>query len=73
MQESKLYYDADLGCFYQYDYESKKYTVHSRVKLPDTDMTMDEGEKKSKQVVEISSSDDEFSCEEEHECWFRLP
>ena len=34
-QESKLYYDADLGCYYQYDFENKKYSVHSRVKLPE--------------------------------------
>ena len=34
-QESKLYYDADLGCYYEYDYENRKYSLHSRVQLPE--------------------------------------
>ena len=34
-QETKLYYDPDLGCYYEYDYETKKYSFHSRVSLPE--------------------------------------
>ena len=60
LQESKLYYDAELGCFYEYDYENKKYTVHSRVKLPDTE---DREERKPKDVGTISSSEEEYLSE----------
>lgn len=30
-----MYYDADLSCYYEYDYENKKYSLHSRVQLPE--------------------------------------
>ena len=51
MQESKLYYDPDLACYLQYDHEKKKYSVHSRLKLPPS-------REKSKEVVEISSDEE---------------
>ena len=54
-----MYYDPDLGCYYQYDGEKKTYTLHSRVQLPEVQMR-----KKEREVEIILISDDEFNGEE---------
>ncbi len=56
LQESKLYYDPDLACYLQYDYDKKEYSVHSRLKLPPSE---DKEKRNKHEDVEISS-DEEF-------------
>ena len=29
-----MYYDSENGTYYSYDYDTKQYTIHSRVELP---------------------------------------
>ena len=57
-QESKLYYDADLGSYYHYDKDAKTYTLHSRVQLPEHLLRK---RKREKKVEIVLISDDEFN------------
>ena len=56
-----MYYDPDLGSYYQYDGESKTYTLHSRVQLPELQMRK---RKIEREVEIVLISDDEFNGEE---------
>lgn len=36
-QSNRLYYDAENGTYYSYDYSTKQYTIHSQIDLPQPD------------------------------------
>ena len=57
-QRAKLYYDPDLGSYYQYDDQLKTYTLHSRVDLPECQMRRKQPEK---EVEIILIDEDELS------------
>ena len=74
MQESKLYYDTERGAYYYYDPETRKYSIHSRVKLPtiqDREPVTKSSEpvtkssepvtKSSEPVINLCSSEEEFA------------
>ena len=54
----KLYYDPDLGSYYQYDDQLKTYTLHSRVDLPECQMRKRQPER---EVEIILINEDELS------------
>ena len=60
MQESKLYYDTERGTYYYYDPETRKYSIHSRVKLP-TIQDREPVTKSSEPVINLCSSEEEFT------------
>jgi hypothetical protein len=53
-----LYYDPDLGSYYQYDDQLKTYTLHSRVDLPECQMRRKQPER---EVEIILIDEDELS------------
>ena len=56
-----MYYDPDLGSYYEYNGETKTYTLHSRVQLPELQMRK---RKKEREVEIILVDDDEFDGKE---------
>ena len=54
----KLYYDPDVGSYYQYDDQLKTYTLHSRVDLPECQMRKRQPER---EVETILIDEDELS------------
>ena len=57
-QRAKLYYDPDLGSYYQYDDQLRTYTLHSRVDLPECQMRRKQPER---EVEIILIDEDELS------------
>ena len=53
-----MYYDPDLGSYYQYDDQLKTYTLHSRVDLPECQMRRKQPER---EVEIILIDEDELS------------
>jgi hypothetical protein len=53
-----LYYDPDLGSYYQYDDQLKMYTLHSWVDLPECQMRRKQPER---EVEIILIDEDELS------------
>ena len=60
LQESKLYYDTERGTYYYFDPETRKYSIHSRVKLP-TKLDQELSAKSSEPVINLCSSEEEFA------------
>ncbi len=62
--ERRLYYDGHSGTYYRYDYEAKKYEVHSTTNLG----TNTKEDKKKKKKSRRRKSDKRSGSEEEGEC-----
>ena len=58
-----MYYDPDLGSYYHYDGDSKTYTLHSRVQLPEHQLRKRKREVEE-EVILVYGSDEEFTGEE---------
>jgi hypothetical protein len=68
-QRAKLYYDPNLGSYYQYDDQLKTYTLHSRVDLPECQMRRKQPER---EVEIILIDEDELSGQflvMDEKCW----